>query len=186
MSALDLRPIPGSNVFNVDNIRKYIVGVKNFASGARSVACGDVSAVARLDAAVGARFRVLVHTQLTNNKFYAVTVTVTNGGVCGIEAECPCLARGAKHHRCKHCAAALLVLFALVHHQRDAKPPVWGRRINIARPLTDPRDIEARRLVRFGLTWQDVLSRALSPPDRHNGTCWRRAVRDMRRFQRCL
>lgn len=175
MSGPDLSLIPGFDVFNEEAIQAYIVGKQNFRNGCRTVACGDVAAVRRLDPGSDSTYSVVVHAEKSSNKNYLVLVKVTHTGDCGVEARCPCDARGHEHHRCKHAAAALLTLLALTRYKNDAKPPRWGHRPNIKRRFTDPNDLATRAAVRYDLDWQGVLRRALADPERHNGASSARA-----------
>lgn len=171
MSALDLHKIPAFSVFNEENIQSYVIGKQNFKRGCALVACGDVAGVNLASRDDDADFVVVVHAEKAANKHYRVLVKLTNGSVCGAEARCPCDARVHTHHRCKHCAAAMLTLLALTRYTSNALQPRWGRRPKTLKYFSDPTDIEGRALVRYDMDWEGVLRRARAPPERHNSAC---------------
>ena len=74
MSGPDLSLIPGFDVFNEEAIQAYIVGKQNFRNGCRTVACGDVAAVRRLDPGSDSTYSVVVHAEKSSNKNYLVLV----------------------------------------------------------------------------------------------------------------
>lgn len=167
MMPISVNKIPSYGVFNEGVVEAYTKGAQNYRKGQLTVACGDVSNVRMEQNSLKFDFLVTVHSEMTANQNYDVGVKFDNSAPQGVRCECSCAARLHEHHRCKHQAAALLILVALKNYPNNANKPKWAHRPGVNNRRFESADIRAA--VRADMTWEDVLQRAQSATERHNG-----------------
>ena len=138
--------------------------------GRLSVAAADLSDVKR----VGLVWSGFVHSEKTGNENYQVQATFSEEGKIS-SSKCTCRAREYAHTRCKHQAALLFAVLALVQHGADASRPVWARRPGVDRRLKGA-SASLRAKVGADMSWPETIAALQAPTPRHL-TCTYRCFR---------
>jgi hypothetical protein len=152
--------IPSYSDFN-ENIIKSYIGTRAFVSGAKAVACGDVSELKFSPPNV---YTAFVHSTTVSNEFYE-TMVEFDVDTHNFESKCACTT-GSK--RCQHQSTLLHLLLALKNYASDALRPKWGKRVGMSRFKTPIM----RKLIRADLTWQQALVESKKPAPQLEGLCF--------------